>query len=682
LSKTSQLDAMCELIKNAIEHGNQKIDISIPNKFGEPIIIFNSLSPTQLKKITFSQIMQKLTSFEEQSETNFHEGLTTLLLFKARIEVKDIFIENRASGDNYFQYIESASHFVDESSPDKIEHTLVKVNSIPGWRVILYNSTPEMIESMKFALETFYFRPSWNIVIFVNNQRYEPKLFTIYPLTKSIHLKGILSYTLTPDSDKEQKIQLYWQLKNANCFHLIQNQEFNHQGVTGAILLTSIQQFANENRHELNQEVKSFFSEEIRRLSLNAAESKQLQDELTKYEIYKEKYQDLLSYRLHVAKSQIMRLIDENNQVQTLITLARFTLTLQRLFSTFKELEFLLPKLFVHPSIPIEILSPAEFMITLEKIDLSLPKFRRYFPIIPLGLRILNGEPEGFLVTNDVNDLLTTYSHLQIIDSKVPFSNLIHFDSEWLLIYPTNPYLEYFIADVPYQYIKSNKDLLKEPLITIEQLEDHSEFQIIKGTPKLITKIMNQNSYTTSFGINISNNISSTQERSRLIANYSVQTVNISSISVPFLIKTSITASIDVHLSFLEELQIKQPYLGDYYRIISQIISIIIQAHPEFPSKRLFLFFFHEPRGAKGWYMKKTGVLAINTAYLQKCDHPQELAWFFILLIAHELAHEFIAGHGQKHEQKFEQILSLLTKANTSSKILLLDKIVGLCTLK
>jgi hypothetical protein len=143
LERTKFSDLFIELLKNAIEYGDN-LDITTDEEKG--VIILSNKINYDLEEITFKQVIDQLTSFKATTEKNFNEGLTTLLLMKSRIRVKDICLISKYTDDLYFQNVngKESSHFItadDEAfkNPDK---TFEEINK---WEITIYTKETEEI---------------------------------------------------------------------------------------------------------------------------------------------------------------------------------------------------------------------------------------------------------------------------------------------------------------------------------------------------------------------------------------------------------------------------------------------------------------------------------------------------------------------------------------------------------
>ena len=142
-----------------------------------------------------------------------------------------------------------------------------------------------------------------------------------------------------------------------------------------------------------------------------------LKEELEKYREYKQSYQQFLGNLFRKEDRELKRFFRDHQKEDTLIRVSNFLFTLEQLFAPYPDYKFTLPELFHHPKHRPKMLEEFAFQDCLEAIHVTLQEFRKGFPKIPLGLRILNGDPEGFLFTGDLMEFLYGQKVLQMISS-------------------------------------------------------------------------------------------------------------------------------------------------------------------------------------------------------------------------------------------------------------------------
>jgi hypothetical protein len=652
LANTSLQDMIIEIIKNAIEHGNGLLQIYHSTN-GE-VSFFNTISKKKENSITFHRIIEKLTTFQETTDTNFHEGLTTLLLCQSLIRTKHYFVANRASGDGFFQYIDNASHYIDEKGEEIL---LSKQKILSGWEVTLFNMDSSIHEQIIECLTHFRFNQNFFIKIELNGKPFKTARMKKQDAMKIARYKGTIYYDLDYDKQSEGQVDIYWRLNNQRVFQKLNNSQFNNRRISGKMILTSIYQFANENRNEFAQPIITFFEEKFQNILKEKQGDLAFLEELKNFDIYKQSYSNTLVEVLDIPISQANKLFNGLTKEKALIFCTNFIFTLGEILNIHEKYKFNPPKLFYNVSSPPKIMSDAQFIKALKKLKYNLKKLRSRFNYIPLGIKILNGDPEGFLFFGNIDEFNFGQSRIQVIDPQIGFQQLYFFDNDIPLVYPTNPHFNLLIQDIPHKYIKSNKDFRSYPPISISKLKQLEKFGVSKGNPLAKNKISNPLSPQAQNKLEV---VSASKPSNLAIQGIKYdlsifsfgKTPNIK--KIPIIFKSKDRSDLSKLLENTKEFQHK---LFSFYRIIKLSANILIRNYDKFPEKRIYPVLFYQPKGPFALYLNQHGILCYNILKFPDYGNSTSDVCAILDTVAHELAHEFAMNHGRIHETHFEKLL-------------------------
>jgi len=164
--RTTTIESMVlEVIKNALEYG-ESLEINI-NDTDRTISFANKVRDDLYDALTFPELIDQLKTHSSTTNKNFNEGLTTLLLTKFKLRVKDLCIvsiytgsERGKLGDGYFQDrsgVESSHLYY----PDEEELLLCKEYPILEdqlWSVEIFTDETEQVLEKKLNEEIEYFK--------------------------------------------------------------------------------------------------------------------------------------------------------------------------------------------------------------------------------------------------------------------------------------------------------------------------------------------------------------------------------------------------------------------------------------------------------------------------------------------------------------------------------------------
>lgn len=467
---------LLEIIKNSIEHG---LDLHIKSN-EDSIVFFNNVTEDVLSSITFADLIVKLTTFSKESESNFNEGLTLLMYLKVEIRVANLMIRNKHSGkrqkrdindiietdikgnpileDLYYQYIDTASHYFEKGDLK----VLRELPYLKGWKITLFTgkNTNEYLYTLKKLLDQFIFLD--NFLIRVNGKKYKHKNNRYvryleqdkieYIPYYEIDYSGIMSKIRFKidiiSEDEMDEVKLIWRLANGRAFHFIENYSYYGKNFKGFILFDNIKHFANENRKELNPQVKTLISQGLEAYArLHLAEIK-LQEKLKNYLRYKESLVNYISELLFVSKSIVSTVFFDISKPKKrrLLDSSYFIHTIKAIFKKTREYRRHLDKsvlLFNLPDESMKILKPVKFRnyLNLLKVDLY-----EIFPKYSVGLSIEEGVINGeILYSKLIENYMNSKNEIPFVNSEeTPIERVMRLEVPCEVIYP---------FEVPWQYL-------------------------------------------------------------------------------------------------------------------------------------------------------------------------------------------------------------------------------------
>ncbi len=675
LAITSPRDTIDELLKNTFEHGNNFIKITMENGKDPFIKIYNGMDKKELESLTFQSILDNLTTFQKISNKNFHEGLTTLLLFKAEIHAKNYYVRNKKSSDGYFQYIERASHIIQENGREK---EIQKTYNNNGWEVKLLDPPSKLFNMVRKGLHDFYFVPNHPYQIQMGGEYYKPQIIKNLGDFKRVKLQGWLFFNLFSEPSGEAAISLFWRLNNGLVFQKLRNTQFNQRQVSGKIILTNVHQFANENRHEVSEMVHRFIEEKIEEINGEIGADQKYLRALENFPQYRRQYLGFLgdffseSASLNLGSNHIF---DSSKKEESLLNVSRFLYTLKKMEEINKDMEIILPELFSHPNEPLTPLQKKEFWRLIKKMDISFSEFRSRFGGLPLAIKIVAGDPEGFLYCEEFDQFMYGQRIIQILDPHLGFSKIAEFDNKVPILYPIHPFLDYFIGDTKSHYIKHPSQFRSYPRFSKSVFPQLKDFAVNynagrKYLERKDTKMKRAN--IQDFHIDDATKISKMKVHSVHInqVEYELSVFQFSHndffVKIPLFFNKNKRDEVNkmIHNSrFITRSLLKK------FQIFQIGTRLLIENFKDFPSKTIYPVLLYNPDGKRASYLRNAGILLYNIEKFPEDTDPIATIFFILDIISHELAHELTPTHGRKHEEIMQKLLRISKGKDNNSQI-------------
>lgn len=686
LNASNDVSTIIEIWKNILEHGNKVGTIKF---YADRIVFYNNMKDDELKNMTFLTFADHLEAFKKEVghnvEGNFHEGTSTYQRFHFLIQCGSFFTESRSSPDGFYQYVKRASHIIRAKDHKRIAiPTDCHGEYIDGWQVTIYLEPEPLAQMKQMLMETmgyFYFAPKADYSITIDDQPYPIKIESnwdnIFQHKTKEYCKGDY-YASLELGDANATVKIFWLLNNKEIIQYIPGfSQLNDLGVRGTIVLTSIHQFANENRIELNKEVFRDISGIINNIVQQSIKDKETKDAVrVKYPHFKEGYTDFFAKLFQLDRTKIYETLwNDTNQETTLIETTKFIYTLNELFGKTKNYKDMLhTDMFVDPNNRVDCMMDVEdFNATLMKIGSNIGYLRNKFGAIYGGNLIIQGEIEGSFFIGDITRFVND-GKLRVIDaSSVKLSQIGNFDNALPLLYPTNENFAYFVLDLDIKDVTS-ADGYREPPVIFHEVKVLEAFGIRKGEKPTQDPTVPYPESLKGMGLDlfakilegILNGTLSEEKVKEFQFDNSGQDYYLGTIKdvshlypepMPFFFlterdwKSGCDGGIPVHFSYPK------------YKAMMKAIEVLILNHPAFPDKCIYPVLFSDTRDRirrlKAWYCKGNGILAINIGWLPESLDMNILANDILLDICHELTHEFVPGHGQRFTQVQQEFLEI-----------------------
>lgn len=672
LKKVNYILALLEVLKNCFEHGNRIIKI---NFYKDRIVFFNNMKPEELQKMDFLLLTKKLLSFTNEEghnrEANFHEGLTCLLIFLFTIRTATFFYKSRQSEDGFFQYIEDASHYI-KRNPDGTKVAVKQKDSelVDGWEVTIYLTKEKIDEIKPLIMETlkfFYFKPESKYSIMINDKEYEYHQHKNWTDLFSDHDSENGTYYYNFDFKQDGDVKVYWMLNNKEIVQYVPDlRQLSDLGVKGTVVLTNINQFANENRIELANCVFRDIKRHVDSVVQDNLKDEQTKNEVrVRYTYYKDKYVEFLNKVFDIPKYKLYEsLWDKEDKEECLIDNTNFIYTLQELFGKNKIYkEQLKCDKFTDPKDRTgQMLTEDYFTEILEKMGMTWSKLRDKYPHIYLGLTVLNGEIDGSFNIVDLDKFITDDNKLKIIDKdNIEQHQLGNFDNSYPLLYPTEENFEYYVNDLELVKIDSSDDY-REEKASFREVDRLKQFAVKKNKkptekpsaeyPKPIPPTQGSGSIFGSDNKPRNFNFDWSGRSFYLgIVNYA-RGGQIGQIPYLFTSEDDRTRS-DAGGHVITKFTFPK------YKALQKSVELLIINHNAFPDREVYPVIYNdEDDRAYAFYVKELGILAVNTAKLEGED-KQSFVNEIILTVSHELSHEFVPNHGKKFTQCYDEFLRI-----------------------
>ena len=506
-------DLVLEVVKNPIDHGKNMVVTHDPIK-GE-IYIFNEVYDRDYDRITFAKLKELLTTFKNTTDSNFNEGLTSLLFMKVSIEYGNYRLVNRLSEDGYFQDISSeSSHVYLKSEKKEFVNPSVKMEKMFGWKVTLFTKQTEkifqsdivkksgrkkinihnlhdyLLKLIEETLNEIYFTRSFPISYLGKEFKNKMGRNFISELIKGEY-RGDIFYSLKLEPNTYEGVQVFWQLKNGLAYQLVPSEGvFDDEGVSGKVILTRIGQFANPNRRVLQHFVKQYVQMLINNLREEKKDEIKLVELLKDAKRYIDNFRDYLNSTFYLSKKYVDQTfsgdIDYRMSIaDKVVEMSNFIYTLKHLFERTYAQQFHKIKLFPHPD---EDVCP---------VLLDAPIFKDYVKKLNLPLRVeFKNHVVGTLVQDTIGQRILFNS--SFFDSFFECVNPKSIDlNELQLAEPENPL--FYPNDLnQLEYLFDEKQYLMYDDISRIRLEDNRIVRLMgikgleefgfnfEGTPKIV----------------------------------------------------------------------------------------------------------------------------------------------------------------------------------------------------
>jgi hypothetical protein len=359
-----------ELIKNAVEYGIN-LDINY-DEIKKTIVFFNKLPMSKpAKDYSFLELRKLWTSFSEEKDTNFREGLRLILYLRHRCDVGENFFESKKTSDGYYQAIKRSSHFP-KLSPDgevkaidlrvpvykdpKRKNSKIIGYKVPnydddgnlvdfedyefcnGWKITLYaeDRFNDFIKDLYLYIPSFKFRNGFKITINGEEIDYENKIPRLANLSTT-YSNGYFDYNIKlAEYDEDEKVVFLWQLNDEKTYQIIPNKIYDNKGVKGVFVFKSVKQFANHGRVEFHYSVNRKIESLIKQLLEDHKKEIELKRRLKNYSQYKSSMTNYLNHVFQVPIYKINEWFFSNefnlNKKERLENITRFINTLRVIF--------------------------------------------------------------------------------------------------------------------------------------------------------------------------------------------------------------------------------------------------------------------------------------------------------------------------------------------------------------
>jgi hypothetical protein len=683
LSASNDISTLIEIAKNQYEHGNKLCKYYFA---ADRIVFYNNMKDSELKKMNFLTFSDHLESFKiedgHDGDRNFHEGTSTYQRFHFLIECGKLFTESRKSPDGYYQYVKRASHVVRIKDHKRVALLVREGEYVDGWRVTIFLE-PERVEEMKkILLETlgyFYFAPESNYSITINDAPYSIKEAENWDemFGSKRNQNGLWYYHLEP-GNANATVKIYWRLNNSGIIQYIPGfRQLNDLGVKGSIILTSIHQFANENRIELNKDVFQDISRVINAIVERQIKDKETKDQVrVKYPYFKETYTDYFANLFNIRRDKIYDILwADGDQETTLIKMTQFIYTLNELFGKSKEYKDIVKcETFIDPNNRSdEMMEIDEFLEMVMLIGSTMVYLRNKFAGIYMGQIIIQGEVDGSFFLGDIFRFIQEGILLVINTSIVRLDQVGNFDNSLPLLYPNAENFKYYIADLEISEINNASGYREKP-VKFHEISALNKFAVRKGEKPTQDPTVEYPASIDASAYSDGNPSDDSFRLSNYGQDYYLGTIRDDSIghggTMPFFflsaeeLRTGRVGKFTPHFSYKR------------YRVIMKAVELLILNHPAFPDKCIYPVLYSDKRDPTrrvlGWYCKSNGIFAINIAWIDEGKEAAQYVNQIILDTCHELTHEFVPGHGQKFtrvQQEFLEIAYSISDKKTKQRI-------------
>lgn len=496
LDKTKPIEVVIELMKNPIQYGKGYIKIiilpdrtiilnTLPDNFLENFIKvpINNVDSIELDRLIMVYLYKAMRTFDSKSsaKTNLHEGMITALLYHSEVRIlNNYFIElGKGAGDKYNQIIINASHRITEDQKVLPNQKAFEIPKRMTWQWTIFDSNfGSLVENY---LSNLIVPSSIKISIEKNGVELDyqspQRVFQLDTFEESWSLGNYYSkFQVAEDSLGE--VKMYWKLpahNNEIAYNLIPNHSLDGLGVTGSVVFTDTDQFANTQRIEVRDTVLSSIRSKIQSLV------QEHKEEIEIKRIIKDHYVDIKESQINFLKSVLK--VKEDKLKDTIYNYSRFdketilengtlfSYTIQTILDSIGE---------KYPSV--RFFKPSNSSLSIEDIDdfqkdlkLLDVDFRKLFPNALLGNLFSSGMFMGMIKLGDI------YQQIYAMSDMNNLPNLKNVSRSKLVLFPLSPYYDYLIPmdlmkkleDSDYEEKDDDKTTINIPKTNLDKLKKH-----------------------------------------------------------------------------------------------------------------------------------------------------------------------------------------------------------------
>jgi len=404
--------------------------------YPDGIEVFNKVE--NVESYTPDKVYKLLTSFNEMYNNdqisklkNFKEGITAYLKVLFDLHVNIVKFVSEKSEDGYYQYIneKASSHIPIEFKPDSIVWKEVnKVEKLDGWKVRIYDV--EVRDLALKLLDSFLFPEDMkSFEITLNGKPYQKKMWNgnLHDM-RSRYIQGTLYENISfveELKDTKPEIAVYWQGRNY-FQHII---DIANDGCCGNVVLTSVSQFANENRVELKKDVNDYIAGKISELTHANMESLMLMAQLKDYNEFAHSFSKAMSETFGMTQQSVKSYMFEGiDKLENLRRSLRFYLCLEEYGITLKAEMFKDNKQKINKS---------EFRRISHSLNID---YRKIFPENKVGISIVDGSTEGTVRLKDIED-----ESVIVLSDEIELGTFIEKEVDGEFVFITDCNAEYLL---------------------------------------------------------------------------------------------------------------------------------------------------------------------------------------------------------------------------------------------